>query len=142
MKLFVGLLLVLLTLNCSDNGTEDAPNCLDVICTREYRTITINIKDKDGVAVALDYFKVIVLSNGVDITLEPSSSEYDYMANNGTYPLFSDKYVAKYSNRELEINFKGYVDDELLVDSDYVVGADCCHVLLIEGEKEVRVNDL
>ena len=137
MKLFVGLITLLLTLNCSDNGTDDTPNCSEAICTEEYRTITVSVKDKEGVAVALDYFKVVVLSNGEDITLDASSSEYDWMAKNGNYPLFSDKYVAKYSNKELEINFKGYVDDKLLVDSDYVVGADCCHVTLIEGETDI-----
>jgi len=139
MKLLVGLITVLLTLNCSDNGTDDAPNCSDAICTEEYRTITVSVKDKEGVAVALDYFEVVDLSNGDDITLDVSSSEFAWMAKNGAYPLFSDKYVAKYSNKKLGINFKAYVDDKLLVDSDYVVGADCCHVTLIEGETDIVI---
>tara|TARA_R110002049_G_scaffold117658_1_gene271237 strand:+ start:666 stop:1094 length:429 start_codon:yes stop_codon:yes gene_type:complete len=139
MKLFVGLLTVLLALNCSDNGTDDKPNCLDTICTEEYRTITISVKDKDGVAMALDNFMVVDLSNGDDITLDASSSEYEWMTENGIYPLFSDKYVSKYRNKKLEINFQGYVGDKLLVDSDYTVGADCCHVTLIEGETNIVI---
>ena len=59
MKLFVGLLTVLLALNCSDNGTDDKPNCLDTICTEEYRTITISVKDKDGVAMESTLCSVI-----------------------------------------------------------------------------------
>ncbi|RAJ11294.1 hypothetical protein [Arenibacter echinorum] len=141
MKLFVGLLTVLLALNCSDNGTDDTPNCMDAICTEEYRTITISVKDKDGVAVALDSFKVDDLTNGENITLDASSSEYGWMTKNGTYPLFSDKYVAKYRNKKLEINFRGYVDDKLLVDSNYTVGADCCHVTLIEGETDIVITN-
>ncbi|SHF55069.1 hypothetical protein SAMN03080594_10586 [Arenibacter palladensis] len=139
MKLFVGLILVLLTLNCSDDDSDDASNCSDVFCTEEFRTITVSVKDKDGVAVALDNFKVVVLSNEEDITLDASNSEYEWMAKNGSYPLFSDKYVTKYRNKEIEINFQGYVDDKLLVDSDYTVGADCCHVTLVEGETDIVI---
>jgi hypothetical protein len=139
MKLVVGLLAVLISLGCSDSTIDDTPNCTEVFCTEEYRTITISIKDKEGDAVALDYFRVIVLSNGNDITLDVSSNEYDWMVKNGTYPLFSDKYVAKYRNKKLEINFKGYVDDKLVFDSDYTVGADCCHVMLVEGETDMVI---
>ncbi|MCK0190624.1 hypothetical protein [Arenibacter sp. F20364] len=137
MKLYVGLITVLLSLNCSNKEVDGTPNCVDVFCTEEFRTITVNVKDKDGVAVALDYFKVVVLSNGDEITLGASSSEYDWMAENGTYPLFSDKYVSRYRNKKLEINFRGYIDNKLMVDSDFTVGADCCHVVLIEGETDL-----
>lgn len=137
MKLFVALITVLLTLNCSDNDTDDASNCSDVFCTEEFRTITVSVKDNDGVAVALDSFKVVDLTNGENITLDASGSEYEWMTKNGTYPLFSDKYVAKYRNKEIEINFQAYVDDKILVDSDFTVGADCCHVVLIEGDTDI-----
>lgn len=142
MKLYTGLwaVFVLSMLNCSDKGTDDPSNCLGAVCTEEFRTITVSVKDKGGVAVALDYIEV-VLSNGDDVTLDTSGSDYDRMAKNGTYPLFSDQYVAKYSNRELELNFQGYVDDRLLVESDYVVGVDCCHVTLIEGEKDIVIAE-
>ena len=140
MKLFVALITVLLALNCSDDGTDDTPGCMDAICTEEFRTITVSIKDKNGTAVALDYFKV-VLSNGDDVTLDTSGSDYDRMVKNGTYPLFSDTYVTKYRNSELEINFQGFVDDRLLVDSDYVVGVDCCHVKHNEGETDIVIAD-
>lgn len=139
MKFFAGIILVLLTLNCSDSDTDDTSNCTDVFCTEEFRTITISVKDKDGAAVALDHYKVVVLSDGEDITLNASSSEYEWMTKNGSYPLFSDKYVTKYRNKEIEINFQGFIDDELLVDSDYTVGADCCHVTLVEGETDIVI---
>lgn len=131
--------MVLLTLNCSDSDTDDTSNCTDVFCTEEFRTITISVKDKDGAAVALDHYNVVVLSDGEDITLNASSSEYEWMTKNGSYPLFSDKYVTKYRNKEIEINFQGFIDDELLVDSDYTVGADCCHVTLVEGETDIVI---
>lgn len=129
----------MLTLNCSDSDTDDTSNCMDVFCTEEFRTITISVKDKDGAAVALDHYKVVVLSDGEDITLNASSSEYEWMTKNGSYPLFSDKYVTKYRNKEIEINFQGFIDDELLVDSDFTVGADCCHVTLVEGETDIVI---
>ncbi len=141
MKSFIVITFVLLALNCSDNDTDDASNCSDVFCTQEFRTITVSVKDRDGVAVALDKFKVLVLAGGEDITLNTANGEYDGMIKNGTYPLFSDKYSMEYRNKELEVNFKGYIGNSLVVDSHYTVGADCCHVTLIEGETAIVIDN-
>ena len=141
MKYLVGSLTLLLILNCNNKSEEDSLDCLNMACTEEYRTISISVKDKEGKVVALDEFKVVILSNSQDITPDITSSGYDWMVKNGIYPLFSDKYSREYINKELEINFRGYIESRLVVDLDYTVGADCCHVLLIEGETEVVVND-
>ena len=141
MKVFVGLITLLIILNCNNKSEDDALDCLNVACTEEYRTITINVKDQEGKAVALDEFKVVTLPKGDDITPEIASGDYEWMMINGVYPLFSDKHSMEYRDKKLEINFKGYVKGRLLVDSNFTVGADCCHVLLFQGETDVVVNN-
>lgn len=142
MKYLFGLLIVLLVSNCNDSEVEDQPDCADIACTEEYRTITVNVKDQDGNAVALDRFTVVVLPNETDITSDWSDSEIELMAKNGVYPLFSDKYSNTYRNKQIEINFKGYIDDKQVLDANYTVGADCCHVFLVDGETNLVVGDL
>ena len=141
MKSLVGLISLLLILNCNKNSEDDALDCLNIACTEEYRTITISVKDQEGKAVALDDFQVVILPRGADITPDTGSSDYEWMMINGVYPLFSDKYSMEYRDKKLEINFKGYVENRLVVDSDYTVGADCCHVLLFEGETDVVITN-
>ncbi len=142
MKYLFGLITLLLVLSCNNKSDEDALDCLNVACTEEYRTITISVKDKEGKPVVLDEIKVVILPNGEDITPDITSSEYEWMGENGVYPLFSDKYVMKYRNKKVDLNLKGYVDGDVVVDSDYTVGADCCHILLIEGETDLVLNNL
>ncbi|MCK0146062.1 hypothetical protein MWU78_10435 [Arenibacter sp. F26102] len=142
MKGFVGLITLLIILNCNNKSEDDALDCLNVACTEEYRTITISVKDQKGKVVVLDEFEVVVLPKGADITPDTASGDYEWMTINGVYPLISDKYSMEYRDKKIEINFKGYVEDRLVVDSDYTVGADCCHVLLFEGETDVVINNL
>ena len=142
MKYLFGLLIVLLVSNCNESEVEDQPDCTNIICTEEYRTITVNVRGKDGNAVALDRFTVMVLPNETDITPDWSDNEIDLMSKNGIYPLFSDKYSNTYRNKQIEINFKGYIGDKQVLDADYTVGADYCHVFLVDGETNLIVGDL
>jgi len=142
MKYLFGLLIVLLVSNCNESEVEDQPDCTNIICTEEYRTITVNVRGKDGNAVALDRFTVMVLPNETDITPDWSDNEIDLMSKNGIYPLFSDKYSNTYRNKQIEINFKGYIEDKQVLDANYTVGADCCHVFLVDGETNLIVGDL
>ena len=142
MKYLIGLLIVLLVSNCNDSDVEDEPDCADIACTQEYRTITVNVKDREGNAVALDRFSVVILPNETDITADWSDNEIELMAKNGVYPLFSDKYSNTYRNKQIEISFKGYLDDKQVLDANYTVGADCCHVFLVDGETNLIVGDL
>ena len=70
------------------------------ICTDEYRTIVVSITDSQGVPVALDDFKVVVLKNGRDITIELTDATFQFMRERGTYPIFSDKYHEEYRQQE------------------------------------------
>ena len=52
---------------------------------------------------------------------------------------FGDQYARDFSNREFEINFKGYIENQDIINSDYKVGADCCHIILISGDPEISI---
>lgn len=142
MKIYFGLLIVLLLSNCKVSNVEDQPDCTNIACTMEYRTITVNVKDKDGGAVALDRFTVVVLPEETDITPDLTDNEMGLMRKNGVYPLFSDRYSNTYQNKQIEINFKGYIDGKQVLDANYRVGADCCHVFMLDGETNLIVGGL
>jgi len=137
MKTSVYLLLLLLFFaGCENNNSND---CLNQACTEEFRTITVTIKDSENNPVALDSFKVTNLENGGDLTRELNNAEFEAMRENGVYPLFGDEYARDFRNKKVEINFKGYIDDQELINSDYKVGADCCHIILISGDPEISI---
>lgn len=130
------IILFLFFAGCEINDPND---CTNQACTMDFRTITVTIKDFENNPVALDSFKVTNLENGNDLTREVNSAEFEAMRETGVYPLFGDEYAQDFRNKEVEINFKGYVDNLEIINSDFKVGADCCHVLLISGEPEVSI---
>ena len=129
------LCLLLFFQSCSEKERK-----CDVACTEEYRTITVSIKDSESKPVALDYYEVVDLENGRDLTLQPSDNEFQNMRETGAYPLFSDKYVQEYFQQQLEIKFTGYINGEEVVSEDYIVGANCCHVYRISGDLELELE--
>ena len=133
---FYSILLLFFFAGCENNTAND---CTDQACTEEFRTITVTIKDSENNPVVLDSFKVTNLENGDDLTRELNNFEFEAMREKGVYPLFGDEYARDFSNKEVEINFKGYIDNQEIINSDYKVGADCCHVILISGNPEISI---
>ena len=53
----------------------------------------------------------------------------------GVYPLFGDEFTAMYENTEIEINFKGIINNEVVVNENDRVGADCCYIYFVDGNR-------
>ena len=139
MKNIVYLIFFLFLFGCN-NRDNNKSNCENIACTLEFRTITVHIIDDLANPVALEGIKVTISENGNDITREISDLEWQMFRQNGTYPLFGDEYTKDYQNMKLEINFKGFINDLEVVNSDFIVGADCCHVLLISGDPNLIID--
>lgn len=137
-NLSLTIIFVSLLFQSCTNG-DDAEKCTG-ICTEEFRTITIEIKDPQGNPVALDSFKVVNTADGSELTMEIIDSEFQYLRENGTYPIFSDLFSEEFRQREITVNFKGYIEEAEVVSSNYEVGADCCHVYYITGALELRTE--
>ena len=126
----------LLLLSC--NG--DDSDCAEAICTLSFDTITVFINDTDTNPVALDRFEVLIIGSGIDITRIVNESEFETMKENGTYPLFGDEYQQSYANTEVQLNFKGIINDQVIVNENFTVGADCCHVNLVSGNTNIMID--
>jgi len=133
------ILLFLFLLNCNTDDDNNS-KCSDIACTEQFVTITVSLKDDVNNPVALDRIKVTISANGNDITREIPDIEWQSFRQNGIYPLFGDEYAKDYQNMELEINFKGFISNLEVVSSDFIVGADCCHVILVSGDTNLIID--
>lgn len=116
--LFVSILIII---SC----TKDE----EVICTEEYRYISIDVKG--GI---LDDFYTIRKYTGDTIRYEK-----DNLNGNYTYIILSDNYQNKIKNKEEIFIFKGYITDSLVVNEQYIVKADECHINYVSGKKEINL---
>jgi len=101
----------------------------EVICTMEWRYISIDVKG--GV---LDNFYTIRKYTGDTIRYEK-----DNIIGNNSYIILSDNYQNKIKNKEEIFIFKGYITDSLVVNEQYIIKADECHINYVSGKKEINL---
>ena len=101
----------------------------EVICTMEWRYISIDVKG--GV---LDNFYTIRKYTGDTI-----HHEKDNILGNNSYIILSDNYQNKIKNKEEIFIFKGYITDSLVVNEQYIIKADECHINYVSGKKEINL---
>jgi hypothetical protein len=126
--LFVLVFPAMLIFACDRDTKSD---CNFAVCTDEFRYITILIKhSSDSSAVILNDYKVIRTTDNKDLTL-PGNVFPD---NSGYYPLVNDSQLNILRNSITEIEFRGYIQNTLVIKKLFEIGADCCHVSLVSGE--------
>lgn len=113
-------------------------NCVN--CTKVFYTISVNIKNKEKKPIALDKMEVVRLDTNKNITHKLVGSEWKLHQKWGSYPIYSDAFVEQDKGKSFTINFKGYIGTKLVVNTNVLVGADCCHVFYISGDREIIVN--
>ena len=101
----------------------------EVICTMEWRYISIDVK-----GCVLDDFYTIRKYTGDTIRYEK-----DNILGNNSYIILSDNYQNKIKNKEEIFIFKGYITDSLVVNEQYVIKADECHINYVSGKKEINL---
>ncbi|SEL40606.1 hypothetical protein SAMN04487910_2359 [Aquimarina amphilecti] len=134
-KLIVIVISLLLTnVHMSCNDTD---NCEEAICTLVLVRISISITDQDQKPVILDSYEVINLENGENITVSLSPTEQEQTFQSGRYLLIEDNVLGV--NQEQQIQFRGFINDQQVISSDYIVSTDCCHVSLVSGDVELTL---
>ncbi|MBZ9729374.1 hypothetical protein LB467_06710 [Salegentibacter sp. JZCK2] len=125
--LFIGI--ISLSFSC---GKEKSRECSG-ICTEEFRSITVEITDTQRNPVVLDSTSITDITNDRQLNL---ISDFE----NGFYTIFNDNFVSQYKNEEISLLFQGFQDEDLLVEQEYEVGVDCCHVYYISGALEIILD--
>ena len=125
MKLVSFFILIVVSILIIISCTKDE----EVICSMEYRYISIDVKG--GI---LDDFYTIRKYTGDTIRYEK-----DNIIGNNSYIILSDNYQNKIKNKEEIFIFKGYITDSLVVNEQYVIKADECHINYVSGKKEINL---
>ena len=134
------IVFVLLGGSCSNDDEPTPADCNDVACTQIFEIIGVSVKNASGVDIPLDRFKVIDTKTGENITLVTNEEDFEAYKNDGFYPIFSDVYRIQYQNKSTTIRFTGFSSDKVIVNEEFEVGADCCHVRLISGNKAIVIE--
>jgi hypothetical protein len=124
---YVLLLLPLFVVAAScrrDKG--ECPN--DRMCTMEFRTITVEVRDSMGGAVVLDSVRTVRITDG---------RVFRFVALPGMpqslYVVITDAEMSEVNTRGVLFRFEGFREDSALAVSDFLIRHDCCHVEKLSG---------
>jgi hypothetical protein len=99
-----------------------------VICTKEFRTISITVKGEP-----LDeYFTIRIKTNDtIRIGRENVPGE-------NIYPVLDDNFQKLIEGKTEEFRFIGYKNHEMVVNEPFVISADKCHINYVSGKLETE----
>jgi hypothetical protein len=132
MKYFAFLFFFAFAAFSCDKDDDSCPT--NVICTEEYRMITVSVVDTSGNPVDLDMHEVYIQGSMIPFNIIDDSWQA------GTYIIIADDKMNVLDRYEpTTFRFDGYLSGELVVREYYQVRHDCCHVVLVSGNTNVTI---
>lgn len=125
-----------LAATCQENvsSDQDNPCSPDIMCTMEFRIINLEIVDQNGEPVVFDDF----YTEFEDFNVRVQKDEFQIQ--DGFYPVVSDGEMDQLNFEGKKAIFRGLRNGKTVFKHDLIIGRDCCHALLISGDKKVVIN--
>ncbi len=107
------------------------PKCMSTsnLCTENYWHIYVSVVHSDGTPVELTDWSVIRVIDSKNMT--PLTDGFP------PYMLVSDRNKESLFGKDVEVQFQGKVNEKIVVQRNYVIGSDCCHVRLVSGDLKI-----
>lgn len=102
------------------------------MCTREFRSITVKVVDKQGMPVPL--------ATHITAWLLDKSNFISYQNADSGYTVLDDSFV-KYIQKSAgsKFAFVATTTSGKKVSAEFRIGADCCHLFLVSGPRQIVV---
>ncbi len=107
-----------------------------VMCTQEYRMLTITVKDTASKPVILSTYFVKKTTTGEIIDYSREDSIYRIQ---GIYFICTDGKMGMTSKEGTEFEFHGILGTTEVVNEKYLIGNDACHVKMLSGKTEIVI---
>ena len=132
--LFFALPVIVIT--CKE---EDQKDCAKAICSEQFNSITVAVKDSTGQPVALDTFRLVNMLDKSAIKLSFTADDFAGMKTTGNYLLIDDSVVSQYQNSQIVVEFSAILGGKTVAKNSVTVSVDCCHVTPYYGDMTVVV---
>lgn len=124
---------------CQDNNSDSTdskenPCPPDIICTMEFKIINLEIISKSGKPIILDEFYITIENTKIEIPDDV------YESKDGIYPVATDGQMEHLDFDGNEVSFFGLIVGETVVVHKMIIGKDCCHIQLVEGEEKITLS--
>ncbi len=121
--LFLSILFSMFFYSCKE---EDKP----IMCTEEFRTVGINVNGDS----LTNYYTIRPFNND---TILPTNSFQGVYEN--YYVVLDDSYRANIANKQETFIFIGFINDSIVVNEEFIIKADDCHIEKVSGKETVNL---
>ncbi len=122
------LLGIIALVSCEE--VTDPLNCSPtIVCTEQFESFSFDLTDSDNQPILLDNFYSQNLDNG---NIYDFSDASDQLSGN-TYIIITDAQRNELKQEGTTIRFFGEKDGQIIVQEDFLIGHDCCHIVPLEG---------
>lgn len=129
MKKLSTLFLVLsLVFSCGENAIDPEFCPPNLVCTEEIRYLTFSPL-VNGEALILDDYYVRNMDTGGIY----QASTLNEVLEDGQYLVVSDVMKDEIQREGTVLRFVGAKDNQVVIEQDFLVGDDCCHIKALEG---------
>ncbi|MFY0592522.1 hypothetical protein [Roseivirga sp.] len=104
-------------------GCSSTMGCTEIFISLSYTPI-----DDNNQPIVLDNFYTQNLDNGNTYSIQDHNLDLQ-----NSYIVIDDDQLAEINKTGTNIRFFGIVDDQIVLQQDFVVGHDCCHVIPVSG---------
>lgn len=126
----------ILLLSCNKQHDNDG-----IMCTTEYRMLTVSIKDPESKPVILSNYFVKKTSTGEIIDFATEDHFIDSVNRvQGIYFLCTDGMMGMTAKNGTDFEFHGILDSTEIVFQKYIIGNNRCHVELLAGKTAIVVG--
>jgi hypothetical protein len=119
--------------SCEKDPKNAPVECGDIACTMMFAMVTVEVKDQQGNKVILDEYYTIREKTNDKLTLQ------SHMPDSGTYTVLDDNFVATLKNASEQFRFVGKKNGVEVVNEQYTISADCCHINKVNGKSTVTI---
>lgn len=115
-------------------ASEDEPLTTDndcppnLSCTEIFVSLTFSPKDGNNQPIILDSFYSQNLDNGNTYSIQNTN-----VSTQNSYVVITDAFIEEIQKKGTQIRFIGLIGNQIMVQQDFLIGHDCCHVEGLDG---------
>ena len=127
-RIILPLLLIGLFSCGEDTSPRDQDCPKELLCTEEFVSLTFSPRE-NGMVIQFDSYYTQNLDNGETYNYDPN----DNLPDDLSYVVISDAEMGEIAKDGTSLRFFGIKDNQVLIEQDFIVGHDCCHVIPLDG---------
>ena len=104
-----------------------------------FNSIRIKTTEQKDNPVALDKYYSINLDKFRKYNFQDVQSD-QFRRKLGIYPVLTDTQMDEVNSIGSLILFNGFIRDRLVISEKFIIGRDCCHIKLIAGKTQYKID--